>query len=310
MYQPCENGAPLLGFDGENVVRTWFDSTVNFPTWTFVHGPGTDDPLMGHYTSGVTAYWVTDGAGRQFAVGNAGGYDCTDLGTSCGNQYDHGGKYAGGISNARSFGAERHGSSSVYKVSFFRNRFYDQQTGRWTQEDPIGVAGGTNLYAYVENNPVAFTDPFGLCKPWPDCSLSRMLNWADNNPNSPVGAWINYWANSGEGAAEGPAIDVDCETTCKTDAGEDQGGQTTDKKAPPPQEPDGGHKKNPRESNRERHERGNERRRRDQGDEKGDKRRRGNPNKRRATGDQDQVQGVSLRILDGIPVLGLTYRHG
>jgi hypothetical protein len=47
-------------------------------------------------------------------------------------------------------------------LGFFRNRFYDLESGRWTQEDPIGFAGGFNLYAYVGNNPVSFVDPFGL----------------------------------------------------------------------------------------------------------------------------------------------------
>jgi RHS repeat-associated protein len=45
---------------------------------------------------------------------------------------------------------------------YLRNRYYDPNTGRFTQEDPIGFAGGMNLYAYANNNPATYTDPFGL----------------------------------------------------------------------------------------------------------------------------------------------------
>jgi RHS repeat-associated protein len=48
---------------------------------------------------------------------------------------------------------------------FLRNRFYDPNTGSFTQPDPVGLMGGINLYGYAGNDPVGFTDPFGLCPP-------------------------------------------------------------------------------------------------------------------------------------------------
>ncbi|HEY0928371.1 MAG TPA: RHS repeat-associated core domain-containing protein [Gemmatimonas sp.] len=44
-----------------------------------------------------------------------------------------------------------------------RNRYYDPGAGRFTQEDPIGLAGGLNLYGFAGSNPANFSDPFGLC---------------------------------------------------------------------------------------------------------------------------------------------------
>jgi RHS repeat-associated protein len=42
------------------------------------------------------------------------------------------------------------------------HRYYDPSTGRYITADPIGLAGGINLYSYVQNNPVNFVDPLGL----------------------------------------------------------------------------------------------------------------------------------------------------
>jgi len=42
-------------------------------------------------------------------------------------------------------------------------RYYDPDCGRFTQQDPIGLAGGLNLYQYAPN-PLGWVDPLGLCK--------------------------------------------------------------------------------------------------------------------------------------------------
>ncbi|WP_279508562.1 RHS repeat-associated core domain-containing protein, partial [Hahella sp. CR1] len=45
-----------------------------------------------------------------------------------------------------------------------RHRYYDPQSGRFINQDPIGLLGGANAYQYAPN-PVGWVDPFGLtCK--------------------------------------------------------------------------------------------------------------------------------------------------
>jgi RHS repeat-associated protein len=74
-----------------------------------------------------------------------------------------------------------HGSLMLDKADasgqlYRRNRYYDPATGRFTQEDPIGLAGGMNVYGFAGGDPVNFADPFGLCPPIEDC-LQKMANW-------------------------------------------------------------------------------------------------------------------------------------
>ncbi len=48
------------------------------------------------------------------------------------------------------------------KLVRFGARDYDAVTGRWTTKDPIGFAGGdTNLYGYILQDPVNYTDEGG-----------------------------------------------------------------------------------------------------------------------------------------------------
>ncbi|WP_162975271.1 RHS repeat-associated core domain-containing protein, partial [Yersinia sp. IP36721] len=49
-----------------------------------------------------------------------------------------------------------------------RFRYYDPQACCYLSPDPIGLAGGLNLYSYVPN-PLTYIDPLGLAA----CSVSK-----------------------------------------------------------------------------------------------------------------------------------------
>lgn len=75
-------------------------------------------------------------------------------------------------------------SSQFYR----RNRYYDAFEGRFTQEDPNGLAGGLNLYGFAGGDPVNFSDPFGLCPPEnrEDCTQAAVGS-ADIAPSTDEG---------------------------------------------------------------------------------------------------------------------------
>jgi RHS repeat-associated protein len=53
---------------------------------------------------------------------------------------------------------QRDASGLLYR----RNRYFDPQANQFTQEDPIGIAGGLNTYGFAGGDPVSYSDPYGL----------------------------------------------------------------------------------------------------------------------------------------------------
>jgi RHS repeat-associated protein len=56
----------------------------------------------------------------------------------------------------------RAASGTLVRFYYYRARWYDPAAKRFITEDPIGLDGGINLYAYVGNNPINKIDPMGL----------------------------------------------------------------------------------------------------------------------------------------------------
>jgi RHS repeat-associated protein len=66
-------------------------------------------------------------------------------------------------------GTQIDGMRDLTGQMYRRNRYYDPQSGRFTQEDPIGLAGGLNVYGFAAGDPVTYGDPYGLSPDEDDC---------------------------------------------------------------------------------------------------------------------------------------------
>jgi len=93
---------------------------------------------------------------------------------------------------------------------YYRARYYDPKAGRFITRDPIGFGGGTNFYAYVGNNPVNGTDPYGLTRLTFNVRSGALIV----DPESAGRSRYGIYATSGKGICMN---NPDCE--CKSDIG-------------------------------------------------------------------------------------------
>ncbi len=155
-------------YDQEDIVLE-FDGT-NKLLARYTHGPGIDDPMMmerdvngnGAFESSERYVYHADGLGSVTEITDPNGITVVSY------LYDSFGKLmqgGTGLLNPYTYTAREYDSESG--LMHYRARTYDPRIGRFLQEDPVGLAGGDiNFYAYAKNNPVNYTDPYGLHWIW------------------------------------------------------------------------------------------------------------------------------------------------
>jgi RHS repeat-associated protein len=126
---------------------------------SITNGPGIDDPLIVRY-NGADYFLYKNHQGSVTEVRNISGsavktYKYDAFGNIL---QETGPTIPGGFTYT---GRELHARSGLY---YYRARWYSPELGRFLTQDPIGYFGGVNLYAYVENDPVLWIDPFGLSR--------------------------------------------------------------------------------------------------------------------------------------------------
>ncbi len=144
-----------LLYDATNLIAE-YDAAGSTVQRRYVHGPGTDEPIVWYEGSGTTAknWFYADHLGSIVATANA-----TGASTGIYSYGPYGEPNTTTGPRFRYTGQQLIGELGLYH---YKARFYSPSLGRFLQTDPIGYKDDVNLYAFVGNNPGNRIDPTGL----------------------------------------------------------------------------------------------------------------------------------------------------
>jgi len=140
-------------YDGVDLIATY--DAAGVLQNRYVHGPGMDEPAIQVTAAGVLSFFHRDFQGSIVALTNNSG--------AVTNKYTYSPFGESVALSGTIFGYTGQRYDSETGLYYYKARHFSPVLGRFLQTDPIGYAGGDlNLYAYVGNDPMNFTDPMGL----------------------------------------------------------------------------------------------------------------------------------------------------
>ncbi|MGW7363764.1 RHS repeat-associated core domain-containing protein [Streptomyces sp. NPDC054841] len=158
------------------------------------------DEFLTRTENGQTQIYLTDALGTVVGLANQDGTIATRY------TYDpYGQPTTSGTPSTNPYtftGRENDGTGLLY----YRNRYYDPETGRFISQDPIGHTGGPNLYQYALSSPTTYTDPTGNNPLLAGCAAGALFDGAlDWGIQRLSGRKVN-WGQVGQAAAMGCAF--------------------------------------------------------------------------------------------------------
>lgn len=172
----------IFVYDGNGLVETLNGSGSEIAG--YVQGQSIDEPLA-ELQSTTTDYYEQD------ALGSITSLSTPTAALASTYTYDSFGNLTASTGAVRNYfqytGREFDPETNL---DYYRGRYYDAGSGRFTSQDPIGYNGG-----YVRNNPILLADPFGLC------GITKIKIWSSDevtigSPRSPWELSVTHQENA------------------------------------------------------------------------------------------------------------------